>query len=165
MAKNCGGTIINIIVGVIFFGLIGLSLWWVFKTAGQAGHEYSQAMINTSSKASVIKCQTNLRTIWQNIQIYATTNGDLPASQQELINFSGTTQLFHCDEPNAPDYIYIPGQSDDMPTTNVLLYEPLPVHNRQSSVLYLSGQIELLSPEELREAVEATILSIRQRGR
>lgn len=75
------------------------------------------------------------------------------------------SRLFHCDEPNAPQYVYIAGQSPDMPPTNVLLYEPQPVHDGKCSVLFLDGQITMLSPEELKFAVEATVAIVERRQR
>ncbi len=164
-ARGRGGTIINVLTAVIFFGLIALALWWVFKTAGQAGEEYTEAMVRTSNKASIIQCQTNMRTIWQNLQMYATANGKFPSSQKELTDWCGNTRLFHCDEPNAPDYVYIAGHTDDMPAVSVLLYEPAPVHDGKCNVLYLGGQMDALPPEELKKAVEMTIAMLKQRTR
>ena len=98
----------------------------------------------------------NLRSIYQSLQLYALENDAYPSSQEELVRYCGDSRLFHCDEPNAPMYVYIPGQRGDMPPTNVLLYEPEPVHGGQCSVLFLNGQMALLTPEELKLAVEAT---------
>jgi hypothetical protein len=154
--RTRGGTIINLISAIIFFGLIALGVLWVIKQTGKATQQYSQAMINTSNKASVLKCQMNMRSIFQSLEVYAMENEAFPSSQQELVDFCGGSQLFHCNEPNAPMYVYIPGQRNDMPTTNVLVYEPVPVHDGRCSVLFLNGQMDLLTPEELKQAVEAT---------
>jgi hypothetical protein len=159
----CGGTIINLITAVVFFGLLALGVLWVIKKTGEAGQQYSTAMIQTSHKASALKCQTNLRAIWQSIQTYAISNESLPPTEEALKDYCGYgSRLFHCDEPNAPQYVYIPGQSLDMPPTNVLLYEPVPVHDGKCSVLFLGGQMAMLSPEELKLAVEATVAGIKQ---
>lgn len=152
-----GGAIINLITAIIFFGLIALGVLWVIKQTGQATQQYGQAMINTSNKASVIKCQMNLRSIYQSLQVYALENETFPSSQQELVDFCGDSRLFHCNEPNAPMYVYIPGQRNDMPATNVLLYEPAAVHEGRCSVLFLNGQKALLTPDELKQAIEATL--------
>lgn len=165
MPRGRGGTIINVLTAVIFFGLIGLSVWWVFKTAGQAGEEYGEAMVRTSNKASIIQCQTNMRTIWQNLQLYAAENGKFPSSQKELVDWCGNSRLFHCHEPNAPDYVYIPEHTHDMAAGSVLLYEPAPVHDGKCNVLLLGGQMDALPPEELKVAVEATIAMLKQRVR
>ncbi|MCP4259929.1 MAG: hypothetical protein GY774_20810, partial [Planctomycetes bacterium] len=65
-----GGTIINLLFALIFLGLIGWGVWWIIKSFGQAGEQYTQTMVNTKFTAETVKCQTNLRTIAQNIQIY-----------------------------------------------------------------------------------------------
>lgn len=161
--RSRGGTIINVLVGVIFFGLMAMGIWWVFKQVGDAGQQYTTGMINTTHRASDLKCQMNMRSIYQSIQMYAISNDEFPASQERLIEYCGSSRLFRCDEPNAPPYVYIPGQRPDMPPTNVLVYEPQPVHEGRSTVLFLGGQIALLTPEELKPAVEATVAQVRQR--
>lgn len=161
-----GGTIINLLFAVVFFGLLALAVLWIIKTAGQAGQQYSNAMIETSHKASAIKCQSNLRAIYQSVQMYGMSNEGLPPSQESLVEYCGYgSRLFHCDDPNAPEYVYIPGQRLDMPPTNVLLYEPVPVHEGKCSVLFLGGQMAMLSPEELKLAVDATKASLTSRQR
>src|SRR4030066_743114 len=126
-----GGTIINIITAIIFFRLIALGVLWVIKNVGQAGQQYTEGMIKTQNKAITVTCQMNLRTIAQNIQIYAMSNDSFPSSLEALIEFSGSTQLFQCPDPEGGKYVYIPGQNNSMPPTNILLYEPKPVHNGQ----------------------------------
>ena len=160
-ANPHGGTIINILVAVIFFGLIALGIWWVMKTVGETGQQYTEAMIKTRYNALTVKCQTNLRAIGQNINMYAITNDSFPPSTEALGQWSGNSQLFRCPDPNGQKYIYIPGQNGSMPPENILLYEPNPVHDGRCSVLRLGGQLELLTPEELKIAVTRTLKSLR----
>ncbi|MBN1510305.1 MAG: hypothetical protein JW955_25885 [Sedimentisphaerales bacterium] len=159
-----GGTIINIITAVIFFGLLAFSILWIIKQFGQAGQQYSEVLIDTSHKASAMKCQMNMRSIYQTLQVYAMENEKFPSSQQELVSYCGDSRLFRCSEPNTPTYVYIPGQRNDMPPTNVLVYEPEPVHEGKSVVLFLNGQIAVLAPDELRQAIAVTAGALR-RGR
>jgi len=156
-----GGTIINIITAIVFFGLIALGVLWVIKNIGQASQQYTDGMIKTQNKAVNVKCQMNLRTIAQNIQIYALSNDSFPPSLQALIEFCGSTQLFQCPDPDGGKYVYIPGQNNNMPPSNILLFETKPVHDGRCNVLRLSRQIELLSPEELKQAVAQTRSSLR----
>ena len=157
-----GGTIINIITAIIFFGLIALGVLWVIKNVGEAGQQYTDGMIKTQNKAVTVKCQLNLRTIAQNIQIYAMSNESFPPSLEALIEFCGSTQLFQCPDPEGGKYVYIPGQNNSMPPTNILLYETKPVHDGRCYVLRLNRQIELLSPEQLTEAVAQTQAGLRK---
>jgi len=128
---------------------------------GEAGQQYTDGMIKTQNKAITVKCQMNLRTIAQNMQIYAMSNDSFPPSQQDLIEFCGSTQLFQCPDPEGGKYIYIPGQNNNMPPSNILLYEPVAVHDGCCNVLRLGGQIELLSPEQVQQAVAQTMTSLR----
>lgn len=160
-AGSHGGTIINIITAIIFFGLIALAVLWVIKNVGEAGQQYTEGMIKTQNKAVTVTCQLNLRTIAQNIQMYAMSNDSFPPSLEALISWSGSTQLFQCPDPEGGKYVYIPGQNSSMPPTNILLYEPRPVHDGRCSVLRLGRQIELLSPEQVQKAVAQTLAGLR----
>jgi hypothetical protein len=157
-----GGTIINIVAAIIFFGLIALGVLWVIKNIGEAGQQYTDGMIKTQNKAIAVKCQLNMRTISQNIQLYAMSNDSFPPNLDALIEFSGSTQLFQCPDPEGGKYVYIPGQNNSMSPANILLYEIKPVHNGCCNVLRLNGQIELLSPEQIKEAVAQTLASLRK---
>ena len=160
---NHGGRIIDVLAIAIVLGLIGMGVWWVIKTTGQAGQQYTEAMIKTSNKAMTITCQSNLQAIGKNVNIYAISNEHFPESQAELVEFGGYSKLFHCPDPNGSEYVYIPGQDGNMPPTNVLVYESKPVHDGRCNVLFLGGQIEALTPEQLKQAVEATTARLRRR--
>lgn len=160
--KHSGGTIINIIVALIFFGLIAMGVMWVFKTAGDMGGQYTNAMVNTKLKAVDVKCQMNMRAIWQCLQVYVLDNNEFPDSQGALERECGSTQLFQCPDPNGQKYIYIPGQNPDMPRLNILLYEQNAVHGGRSNVLLLSGQIAALTPEELKAGIMLTMTSLKR---
>ena len=156
-----GGTIINIITALIFFGLLGFGIMWIIKSFGEVGQQYGEAMVETQSKAIAVKCQTNLRTIGQNIQMYGISNEGFPPSLEALVQWSGSTQLFRCPDPDGEQYVYIPGQNSSMSPANVLLYEPKAIHNGRCSVLRLGGQLELLTPQELQQAVARTLAILR----
>jgi hypothetical protein len=156
-----GGTIINLIFAVIFLLLIGLGINWIIKNMGQAGEQYTNTMIDAKHSAEAVQCQMNMRAIYQNIQMYALSNEGFPSSQQELVKWGGNTRLFKCSVDGGGEYVYVPGQNRNMPATNILLYESEPVHNGRCCVLRLNGQIELLTPEELQQALTQTQASIR----
>ena len=156
-----GGMIINLIFILVFLVLIGLGIRWIIKNMGQASEQYTQTMIDTKYTAETVKCQTNMRAIFQNIQMYALSNEGYLPSLQELIKWSGNTRLFQCPSPDGGKYVYIPGQNSRMSPANILLYEPEPVHDGRCSVLRLGGQIELLTPEELQQALAQTQAAIR----
>jgi hypothetical protein len=159
--ESHGGTIVNIVTALIVLGLLGLGIWWVIKSLGQAGQQYSEALVDAKYSAITVKCQTNLRAIWQNLQMYVVSNEKFPPSQAALEEWSGNSQLFKCPAAEGQKYVYITGQSGDMPPENILVFEPQPAHNGKCNVLRLNGQIELLTPEELKKAVDATLARIR----
>jgi hypothetical protein len=151
-----GGTIINIITALIFFGLLAFGVLWVIKTTGEAGEQYATGLINAKMRATDVTCQTNLRAIGQSLLAYAVSNESFPNSQQELVNVCGGSRLFHCPDPNGGEYIYIPGMRGDMPDSSVVVYETKPVHQGRCNALLLGGQIVSLTPEELQAALAAT---------
>ena len=157
------GRIIDVLAIAIVLGLVGMGMWWVIKQWGTAGQQYADAMVKTKDKSVNIVCQSNMQTIFQNLHIYAISNEHFPESQSELTEFSGYAKLFHCPDPNGSQYVYIPGQGGDMSPTNVLLYETKPVHDGRCNVLFLSGQIDQLKPDELKVAVEATLAHLKRR--
>ena len=159
--NQSGGTIINIITAVIFFGLIGLGIWWVLKTMGETTEQYTEAMVNTQNKAETVNCQMNMQTIWKNLQMYAIENERFPQSSEEFVQWCGNPRLFQCPANDGEKFIYIPGQRADMSPQNILIYEPKAIHDGLCNVLRINGQIESLTPEELKAAVEQTTKTLR----
>ena len=146
----------NIIIGLAILALMVYGIMWIAKGTGEAVQEYGQGINNTQSQASNLKCQMNMRTIWQSIQLYSISHDDLPKSFDELVDEVGTIQVFQCSEPNTPRFEYIPGQRLDSPQDNILLYEPAAAHNGKCNVLRVSGIIDQLTIEELQAAIEQT---------
>ena len=155
-AVRFGGTIINVATAIIFFGLLILAVSWTIKQWGQATEEYTGAMIDARHDAFSVKCQMNMRTIAQNIQIYSISNEALPESMEELRRFGGGSELYRCPAPDGAEYIYVPGQSSRMSPSNILIFEPNAVHDGHCSVLLLGGTVGLLTPQQLGQALEQT---------
>lgn len=152
-----GGTIINILTGVMLLGLMVAGILWMMKTTGEAGEQYATTMINTKDKSLTLACQINFRSIAQSLQAYAIGNESFPDSRQELASFCSSSKLLRCPDPCGVDYVYIPGARADMPPTTVLVYEPEPMHDGRCNVLFLDGRIEALRPEELQPLLDATL--------
>ena len=161
VANRNGGTIINIITAVIFFGLIALGVMWVLKQTGEQVGQYTQGMVTAQNKATTVSCQMNLRTIYQNLQIYGIENNQFPDSFEDISDWSGDSRLFRCPDPNGVEYIYIPGQRMNSPSSNILVYESEPVHNGSCNVLRVNGAIDLITPEELQIAIKETKAHLR----
>ena len=142
---------------MIFLGLIGMGVWWVIKTTGQAGQQYTEAMIKTSNKATDPQVPDEYADDLPEPEYLRDQQRALPGVPGGAGRVRRLLQLFHCPDPNGSQYVYIPGQGGDMPPTNVLVYETKPVHDGRCNVLFLGGQIEALTPEQLKQAVEATL--------
>ena len=145
-----GGSTTGIVFGILLVGLLCCGLWWIIKTVGLSGQQYSKALINTSDSAVTLKCQLNLRAIWQNLQVYTVSEGKYPDSAQGFKRVCGDLRLMHCPDPNGGDYAYIPPKRVDDDTPRVLVYEPNAVHDGQCNALMSNGQIGQIPPEELK---------------
>jgi len=157
------GKLIGIVISLIVLGLFGFAVWWVIKSVGDAGSQYSEALVDTRRKAMALQCQTNLRAIWQNLRFYSIENETFPPSLEALVEWGANSQLLNCPALEGQEYIYIPGQNDDMPGQNVLVYELKPAHEGCCNLLRVDGQIELLTPEQMQDAVTKTQVRLRDR--
>jgi len=157
------GKLIGIIVSLIFIGLIGFAIWWVVKSVGDAGSQYTGAMIDTKRKATALQCQMNLNTIRQSLRIYAIEKGSFPPSLKTLVDWGADPQLLRCSAADGGQYLYIPGQNENTPGQNVLVYELKPVHEGRCNILRVNGQIELLTPEQVQAEVTKTRLQLQGR--
>ena len=160
--REYGGTIVNVITALVFFGLLGYGIMWLIKGFGEAGEQYGKVMVQAKHDATSVTCQMNMRAIGQNLQMYAVSNGTHPASLEELMEFSGSTRLFECPSPEGEQFKYIGGHGSNASDQNILLYEPKAVHNGRAGVLRLGGRIELLTPEELEQAVTLTLNTLKR---
>ena len=160
--REYGGTIVNVITALIFFGLLGYGIMWLIKGFGEAGEQYGKVMVQAKHDATSVTCQMNMRAIGQNLQMYAISNGTHPASLEELMDFSGSTRLFECPSPEGEQYEYIPGQSGNSSDQNIVLFEPKAVHDGRAGVLRLGGQTEMLTSEELEEALALTLVNLKR---
>ncbi|MHC4569822.1 MAG: hypothetical protein ACYTE3_29195, partial [Planctomycetota bacterium] len=135
---------------------------WLIKGFGEAGQQYTETRVQAKHDATSTTCQLNMRAIGTNLHFYAASNGTFPASLEELMEFSGSTQLFKCPSPEGEQYKYIPGQGGNSPDSNIVLFESKAVHDGRASVLRLGGQLELLTPEELQQAIDQTSANLRR---
>jgi hypothetical protein len=157
------GKLIGIVISLIVLGLFGYAIWWVTKSMGEAGSQYTGAMIDTKRKAVALQCQMNLNTIRQDLRIYAIEKGSFPPSLKTLVDWGAEPQLLRCSLADGGQYLYIPGQNENTPGQNVLVYELKPVHEGRCNLLRVNGQIELLTPEQVQAEVTKTRLQLQGR--
>jgi len=157
------GRLVGIVMLVIVLGLFGFGAWWIIKSMGEAGSQYTGAMVNTKRKAVALQCQMNLHTIWQNLRIYAIEKESFPPSLKTLVDWGADPQLLRCPAPDGGEYVYIPGQNGNMPGQNVLVYELKAAHDGRCNLLRVNGQVDLLTPEQVQAAVTKTYIRLRER--
>ena len=155
--------LVGIVMLVIVLGLLGFGVWWIIKSVGEAGSQYGEALVDTKRKATALQCQLNLRTIWQNLRIYAIEKESFPPSLKTLVDWGADSQLLRCTAPDGGEYVYIPGQNGNMPGQNVLVYELKAAHDGRCNLLRVNGQIDLLTPEQVQAAVNKTYIRLRER--
>ncbi len=152
--------LIVIVISLIVLIFLGLGVSWIFKTMGEAGSQYSGAMVNTKRKAVALQCQMNLTTIRQNLRIYAIEKESFPPSLKTLVG-GADSKLLRCSAPDGGQYLYIPGQNENMPGQNVLVYELKAAHEGRCNLLRVNGQVDLLTPEQVQAEVNKTYIRLR----
>lgn len=157
------GRLVGIIMLVIVLGLFGFGAWWITKSMGEAGSQYGGALVDAKRKATALQCQMNLHTIRQNLRIYAIEKESFPPSLKTLVDWGADSQLLRCSAPDGGEYVYIPGQNENMPGQNVLVYELKAAHDGRCNLLRVNGQMELLTPEQVQAAVTKTYIRLRER--
>ena len=157
------GRLVGIVMLVIVLGLFGFGAWWIIKSMGEAGSQYTGAMVDTKRKAIALQCQMNLNTIWQNLRIYAIEKESFPPSLKTLVDWGADSQLLRCSAPDGGQYVYIPGQNGNMPGQNVLVYELKAAHDGRCNLLRVNGQVDLLTPDQVQAEVTKTYIRLRER--
>lgn len=156
------GKLIGIVISLIVLGLLGLGIVWIIKSMGEAGSQYTGAMVNTKRKAVALQCQMNLSNIRQNLRMYAIEKQSFPPSLKTLVDWGADSQLLRCSAPDGGEYVYIPGQNENMPGQNVLVYEIKAAHQGRCHLLRVNGQIDLLTPEQVQAEVNKTYITFRE---
>jgi hypothetical protein len=156
------GKLIGIVISLIVLGLLGFGIVWIVKSMGEAGSQYTGAMVNTKRRAVALQCQINLNTIRQNLRMYAIEKESFPPSLKTLVDWGFDSKLLHCTAPDGGQYVYIHGQNENMPGQNVLVYEQKAAHQGRCHLLRVNGQIDLLTPEQVQAEVNKTYIRLRE---
>ena len=158
------GKLIFIVISLIVLGLIGLGIAWIVNSMGEAGSQYTGAMVNTKRRAVALQCQLNLSNIRQNLRMYAIEKQSFPPSLNTLADWGADSQLLRCPAQDGGEYFYIPGQNENMPGQNVLVYELKAAHDGRCHLLRVNGQVDLLTPEQVQAEVNKTNIRLRERS-
>ena len=113
---------------------------------------YLQTVIYSRTFAETRKCQTRLRTLSQELRIYASMNEKFPDSLAELRRPDLTKSPMR----DAGSYKYVGGQTPRMDGNNVLVYLEEINHRGKYHVLRLGGTVEEVDPKNLPAELQAT---------
>ena len=118
---------------------------------------YLDVVLGSLSKAQIASAQANMRQLAMEMGLYAMDNIAFPPSLEALVEANDSDDRLIVTvgrEPRA--YSYIAGQNKTHPPANVLVYDEKPAYDGKCLVLRVGGNVELLSPEALEEAIEKT---------
>lgn len=143
---------------------IAIALILYFGKFGGGGQSYVQKNLSAKERAKHLAIDANLSSIHRSLQVYAAGNeGKFPATPEILAREANLPQGFIL-LPSRPDQehfaIYVSGQSQSMPASNILIYQAEVGNDGSCQVLRLGGQIERLSPDQVREALDQTQRSL-----
>ncbi len=154
MAGLLGLLIVIAIISILMFGRLG-----------KDGKSYVEKTVGSKKQAEIVVAAANLTAIHRSLQAYAIGyDGKYPATAKDFAYAISlpNNYLKRPDKPGRPYVmVYVPGQDERSPRSNILLYQEQPQPDGTHQVLLLSGQTGLLSTDDLTAALEATVLSIK----
>jgi len=129
------------------------------KTKADESGGYFVTLIRSKKAAETMAQKVQMKALWTSLNTSAMASGGrFPAKLSDLRD----PRLLKAPGPAGQPYRYVPGQRTDSPRPNVLVYEEKPVHNGKVLVLRVGGAIDLLTPEQLAEAVRKTHAALRK---
>lgn len=127
---------------------------------------YLGALADALTQAEVTAAKINMRTLAGALGVYESDNGAFPISLDDLVKAQGLSDKVIRSIGKTPrPFSYIPGQTMKSRRENVLVYDENPIYDRQCLVLRVGGEVELLSPADLREALAQTKARLANSGR
>ncbi|HUU21405.1 MAG TPA: hypothetical protein VM389_02615 [Phycisphaerae bacterium] len=131
------------------------------KKKGKKSRGYIGAVIYALTVAEIRIAKTNLATLGRELEACAIEDDKFPPSLEALVESRGVSKSLIMSLGKKPHPLsYIPGQTPASPADNVLVYDDNAVYDKDCLLLRVSGQVELIPPEALKEAVEQTRTSL-----
>jgi hypothetical protein len=120
----------------------------------EPGEGYLETLVRSKKTAETTADKVHMKALSTNLTMHAVMHdGRFPAALKDL----GNAALLKAPGSTGQPYRYIAGQTSAMPRTNVLVYEEKPVHQGgRCLVLRVGGTIDLLTPDQLKQAVAET---------
>jgi len=140
--------------------LLAVAIGLVIYFVGFGGRKSYVETVGGSKKHAERTLEgVKLAGVYRVLQQYAADNGKFPPTPQELIRAASLPPGYVFDPTRPSDdhlWIYLGGQNESMPPSNVLIYEAKPRRDGTRRVLRLGGQVEALPYEQVQAAIEQT---------
>ena len=118
---------------------------------------YLGGVMDALTQAEVTAAKAHMRTLAVSLGAYASNNGVFPKSLDDLVKAEGLSdKAIRSIGKNPRLFSYINGQTMKSPPENVLVYDENPIYDRKCLLLRRGGEVELLGPADLREALAQT---------
>jgi len=154
--------------GLLLVPLLGVAIVMLiyFAPSGPEHKSYVETVVESKKKAVAVADVTELAGLYRELEMTAVVNDGRYPPLHELLQTSAIAQKLLRRPGDDTDHpcIYIEGQNENMPASNVLVYDinAAEAHG-QGLVLYRNGSIEMLSAEQMEQAVAATRAHIQGR--
>ena len=115
---------------------------------------YFETLIASRKAAETTVDMVHMKALWTSLNMHAVMHdGKFPAALKDL----GNPVLLKAPGKTGQPYKYIAGQTSSVPKANILVYEAKPVHrDGKCMVLRANGVVELVTPDQLKQAVAKT---------
>jgi len=154
-SRRGGGAILLMVLVVVAI----IAVLYFARTGGSK-KSYVKTVRDSRDYAEAVVSKVDLVSIYKSMQVYAAENdGKYPPTPEELGRAAALPEnyLFYPTQPFEPHlYIYLPGQDQSMPKSNVLIYEATLRPDGKCLVLRLGGQVELLLYAAVQDAIAQT---------
>ena len=139
-----------------------------FARGGPSSPSYVETTLKAKERAKEVVSATDLASVYRTLRVYsAGHDGKFPDTPEEVIIETGlpSDYLYKPSQPQAEHTaVYVAGQDEAMPATNILIYQDSLGKDGTCLVLRLGGQAEYLTAEQARAAMEDTARSLAKRS-
>ena len=147
------------LAGLLLAVLLAVAIILVLYFA-RGEKSYVRTVKKSKDRAAETVSHVNLASVYRTLKVYAAANdGKFPNTPEQLVRVAGLPEgyLFDPARPSRPHVcIYVAGQNENMPGSNVLIYEAKMRPDGKCQVLRLGGRLELLSYAQTMAAVDKT---------
>lgn len=147
---------------------VAIILILYFGRFGKSSESYVEKTISAKGRTERKISGINMAGVYQAMRIFsAGHDGKFPKTPQQLARDCDLPQgyIYRPDQPKEQHFVvYVPGQDESMPASNILIYQDSTDKDGTGLVLRLNGKVERLTANQLQDALAQTSRQIRQAG-